>query len=218
MHLAGLPYCRRMATSLALWWAPPYVQRYCLADLILRGFISPKATLFGSTIKLGANLFLDDRVLIYQEWGAGAISLGSRVRVHEDTHILVGPGGSVTIGDETHIQRDCQLNAYKEAIRIGSRVEIAARCAFYSYDHGVEGGKPIVDQPLASKGEISIGDEAWLGHGVIVLSGVRIGKGAVIGAGSVVTNDVPDGSVAAGVPAKVIRMRDGTGISSRRNP
>jgi acetyltransferase-like isoleucine patch superfamily enzyme len=92
-------------------------------------------------------------------------------------------------------------------IRIGDRVEIAARCAFFSYDHGMVAGQPIVDQPLTSKGEISIGDEAWLGYGVIVLSGVRIGKGAVIGAGSVVTHDVPDGAVATGVPARVIKMR-----------
>ncbi len=214
MRLAGLPFCRRIATGLALWWAPPYFQRHCLADLNPRGFISTKAKLFGSRISLGANVFLDDRVLISQEWDAGAVSMGNRVRLQEDTHILVGPGGSVMIGDDTHLQRGCQLNAYKEAIRIGNRVEIAARCAFYSYDHGVDGGKPIVDQPLTSRGEISIGDEAWLGHGVIVLSGVRIGKGAVIGAGSVVTNDIPDESVAAGVPARVIKMRDGTGITS----
>ena len=51
-------------------------------------------------------------------------------------------------------------------------------------------------------------DYAWLGVGVIVLSGVRIGKGAVVGAGSVVTRDIPDGGVAVGVPARVIKMRD----------
>jgi acetyltransferase-like isoleucine patch superfamily enzyme len=60
---------------------------------------------------------------------------------------------------------------------------------------------------LQSKGSIVIGDEAWLGFGVIVLGGVRIGEGAVIGAGSVVTQDVPDGAIAMGVPARVVKMR-----------
>ena len=52
-----------------------------------------------------------------------------------------------------------------------------------------------------------IEDDAWLGVGVIVLSGVRIGKGAVIGAGAVVSRDVPDGAIAMGVPARVVKMR-----------
>ena len=59
-----------------------------------------------------------------------------------------------------------------------------------------------------SRGGIHISDDAWIGVGVIVLDGVRIGKGAVIGAGSVVTRDVPDNTIVAGVPAKVIRMRN----------
>ena len=207
MRLAGLPYCRRLATGLALWWAPPYFQRHCLADLSPRGFISTRATVWGSSIQFGANVFIDDRVLIYQEADGGPIELGDRVRLQEDTHVLTGAGGTVTIGADTHIHRGCQLSAYKAPIRIGSAVEIAARCAFYPYDHGVEAGQPIAVQPLTSKGAIIIEDGAWLGYGVIVLSGVRIGKGAVIGAGSVVTTDVPDGAVAAGVPARVIKMR-----------
>ena len=59
-----------------------------------------------------------------------------------------------------------------------------------------------------SKGPIIIEDEVWLGYGVMVLSGVRIGRGAVVGAGSVVTKDVPAGAIAVGVPACVMRMRE----------
>lgn len=56
-------------------------------------------------------------------------------------------------------------------------------------------------------GPIIIEDDVWLGYGVIVLSGVRIGRGAIIGAGSVVTKDVPAGAIAVGMPARVMRMR-----------
>ena len=60
---------------------------------------------------------------------------------------------------------------------------------------------------MQTKGGIVIEDDVWLGFGVIVLDGVRIGKGAVIGAGAVVTKDIPEGAIAAGIPARVIKMR-----------
>ena len=57
------------------------------------------------------------------------------------------------------------------------------------------------------KGSIIIGDEVWIGYGAMIFSGVNIGKGAIIAAGSVVNQDIPPYSVAAGVPAKVIKYR-----------
>ena len=71
----------------------------------------------------------------------------------------------------------------------------------------IKANEPIRSQPLQTKGGIVIEDDVWLGFGVIVLDGVRIGKGAVIGAGSVVTKDIPEGAIAAGIPARVIKMR-----------
>jgi acetyltransferase-like isoleucine patch superfamily enzyme len=60
---------------------------------------------------------------------------------------------------------------------------------------------------LESKGNIIVGDDAWISFGVIVLGGVSIGPGAVVGAGSVVTRSIPDGAIAIGNPAKVVKMR-----------
>lgn len=64
-------------------------------------------------------------------------------------------------------------------------------------------GKP----EAISKGNINIEDDVWIGYGVIIMSGVHIGRGTIIGAGSVVTKDLPDYSIACGVPAKVIKYR-----------
>ena len=100
---------------------------------------------------------------------------------------------------------DIRHNA--DDFRIGCDVGLAQNCAIYSYDHGVKPNIPISQQPLESKGPVVIGDHVWLGTGVIVLSGVHIGAGAVIASGAVVTRDIADGAIAAGVPARVVKMR-----------
>jgi acetyltransferase-like isoleucine patch superfamily enzyme len=186
---------------------PSGFQRHVLAGFGSHGFISHTATINLDRVKTGKNVFIDDRVLIYQEPHAGIVELADRVKIHEDTHILVGRGGSVNIGADTSIHRGCQIESYEASIKIGCRVEIAPRCAFQSFDHGMAPELPIGKQPLTTKGPILIEDDAWLGYGVIVLSGVCIGKGAVIGAGSVVTRDVPSAAIAVGVPARVVHMR-----------
>lgn len=65
---------------------------------------------------------------------------------------------------------------------------------------------PPIDRPLESKGEIVIGNNVWLGDKVTVLAGVHIGDNVIIGANSVVTKDIPSNSMAAGVPAKVLKQ------------
>jgi acetyltransferase-like isoleucine patch superfamily enzyme len=106
------------------------------------------------------------------------------------------------------------MHSHLSEIRIGRQVEIAANCAFYNYDHGTAPGVPIMEQPLRSRGDIVVGDGAWLGHAVTVLQGVTIGEGSVIAAGAVVIDDIPANAIAAGVPARVVRFRDSS-ISDR---
>ena len=86
---------------------------------------------------------------------------------------------------------------------------------FAAYTYLVGGGHeferadvPVLEQGRSSRG-ITLGDDVWLGTGAKVLDGVRIGSGVVVGAGAVVADDLPDGVVAVGVPARVVRRRDG---------
>lgn len=207
MQFAGLGYFGRIATHLATWFAPPYKQRRYLARYNAKGYIAPNAIIHHNNLQLGANVFIGDRVTIFQSENGDSVELGDRVHIHQDTCIETGKGGSLKIGADTHVQLRCQFSAYKGSIQIGRGVQIAPNCAFYPYDRGMAPGEPISKQPLQTKGSITIGDEAWLGFGVIVLDGVRIGKGAVVGAGAVVTSDVPDGAIAVGVPARAINTR-----------
>lgn len=183
----------------------------------MRGFIDPDASVNHPDLRPGACVFIGGDVVISASAGGGAIELGDRVQLYGDTFMDTGAGGCIRIGAGTHIQPGCHIHAHVSDIRMGSEVEIAAGCALYSYDHGIESGTPIMQQPLTSKGPILIGDGAWLGHGVTVLQGVTIGAGAVIAAGAVVTRDVPENAIAAGVPARVIGFRGGTDESPAEN-
>lgn len=111
------------------------------------------------------------------------------------------------MGEYSSIHPRCQLNAYSQPIVIGKHVMIAANTSIYSYDHNVLPDQPIHKQDISSKGPVVIDDESWIGTGVIILNGVHIGKGAVVGAGSVVVKDIPDGAIAVGNPARVVKYR-----------
>lgn len=216
MRLAGTGRFGRIAAWLAAQAVPPFFSRARLAQLYPKGFTAPSAQIHHSALRRGSHTLIDDRVLIYQSRPGGSVTLHDRVNILRDSILETGNGGHIEIGPETVLQPRCLLCAHVRSIRIGRRVQIAAGCAFYSYDHGIAPATPIWDQPLTSRGDIDIGDDAWLGYGVIVLSGVRIGAGAVVGAGSVVTREVPDGAVAVGNPARVIRMRGDLAPAARR--
>ncbi len=132
MSRAGLSGYGRFATELATWFAPTYKARVYLARLNPQGYIAPSANIQHNAIKLGKNVFIGDRVIIYNN-DNGSVELCDDVKLYSDIIIETGLGGSLTIGKNTHIQPRCQLSAYKGSIKIGQRVEIAPNCAFYPY-------------------------------------------------------------------------------------
>jgi len=200
----------KIAARLAAWNTEPYHGRAFLADYCECGFACSSAHLAHPEMILGKHVYLGDRVVVSYRPDGGPVEFQDRVRIYGDTYIQSGWGGSIVIGTNTHVQPRCLFVANISDIRVGCSVEIAANCAFYSYNHGISPGQLIMDEPLTSNGHIVVEDGAWLGHGVTVLNGVRIGRGAVVGAGSVVVRDIPANAIAAGIPAKVIRYRDGT--------
>ena len=96
-----------------------------------------------------------------------------------------------------------------EAITIGPDTMLAPHVVIVDVDHGMsKPSLPMNAQPQTSA-PITIGSDCWIGANATILKGVTIGSGAIIGAGSVVTRDIPAGAVAAGVPARVMRFREG---------
>lgn len=210
MRYTGTNKLGRVAASLSTWGLAPFYGRVPLSNINRKGYISSQSILCHNKLTLGAHVYIDDGVMIYQDKQGEEVEINDSVHLHRDTIIQTGYGGSLTIGEDTHIQPRCQFSAYKGSISIGRRVEIAPACAFYSYSHGITSGLPVRTQPISTKGGVILDDDVWLGYGVIVLDGVRIGKGAVIGAGSVVTKSIQAEAVAAGNPARIIKMRKDT--------
>ncbi len=111
----------------------------------------------------------------------------------------------IQIGAHTYINRNTFIDAAL-LITIGRHSAIGPNCYITDHDHGTELGLPPLAQPLVSK-PTRIGNRVWLGANVTVLKGVTIGADAVVGAGSVVTKDIPERAIAVGTPARVIRYR-----------
>ncbi len=123
---------------------------------------------------------------------------GTKVRCHE---------GAVEIGAKTVLGQECTISAYKR-VRIGEQCVIADRAMFIDFDHGVvEVERPIRVQGIYTR-DVEVGSNVWIGYGACILRGVRIGDNSIIGTNSVVTKDVPANAVVAGIPARIIRMRD----------
>ena len=121
----------------------------------------------------------------------------SKVRAHE---------GGVSIGAKSVLGQECTISCYQH-ISIGRECIIADRAMMIDFDHGVvEVDRPIREQGIYKR-DVEIGHNVWMGYGACVLRGVKIGHNSVIGTSAVVTCDVPENAVVAGVPARIIRMR-----------
>ena len=165
---------------------------------------------FPRFLTMGSDCFIADGVYL-NALSLEGYRLGDHVRLREGlwtqaTSALGDPGVGLWIGDNTYIGPMCILGA-GGGLEIGSDVTIGANVDILAENHVFsDATKKINEQPVSRKG-IRVGDDCWIGNRAIILDGVSVGKGSVIGAGAVVTEDLPEYSVAAGVPARVIRKR-----------
>jgi acetyltransferase-like isoleucine patch superfamily enzyme len=154
-------------------------------------------------------------LLLYEDMpkilGRLAIRLGSRVTLSgEQVWIGAGIGApkQLEIGDDSYIGHRTEL-VVGDSIRIGRHVRIANRVTLNGYDgHPLDPLARAQDEPLTSAnwGPITVLDYAWIGNDATILKNVCIGRGAVVASCAVVTKDVPDLAVVAGVPARVVHM------------
>lgn len=138
----------------------------------------------------------------------------TQMRRREGTHIhptvSFRKAENIELGRFVRIQPYCCVWASPNSrIVIGDYSGLGPGTVVFSSNHQFVPGVPYHEQPWTEKG-VTIGRDVWVGAGCVILPGVTIGDGAVLAAGSVVTKDVPAGSVVGGVPAKVIKARDET--------
>jgi acetyltransferase-like isoleucine patch superfamily enzyme len=171
------------------------------ARLVWRRFL----TRTGYRLRLGGMAFIGRQVRIQigrqarLELGPWVwIGRGTKIRCHE---------GVVRIGAKTVMGEDCTISAYQH-VSIGEQCIVADRVMLIDFDHNVaEVERPIRVQGIYKR-DVRVGSNVWIGYGAQILRGVTVGDNAIIGASAVVSRDVPANAVVAGVPARVIRMRE----------
>jgi len=163
----------------------------------------------GSPIALQPVLFL----------GPGRIVLGRNVEIGWPTSCGFRTGychfeastenSTIQIGDGAQINNDAMVKSEGAGIRIGARALLGSQVCIYDSDfHDLDPRRRRGGQP--GKAPVELGENVFIGDRVLILKGVSIGADSVIGAGSVVVSSIPEGVVAAGNPARVVRELDGS--------
>lgn len=136
----------------------------------------------------------------------GEVSIGSFAMIRPSGYYSADIGVGLTVGSRSSIGPYCYIGC-SGGITIGDDVMLAPGVRLFAEDHVFAVTSVTIKAQGVVWAPIVIEDDCWLASGVTVTSGVTIGRGSVVAAGSVVTSDIPPGSVAAGVPAKVLRSR-----------
>ena len=164
-----------------------------IAILRLRGY----AIDYGVTFRGACNFLQSTK---------GAVRINTHTIIGANCRISAGYGGQISIGPRVLLDDNTHVMSQK-SIQIGSDTLIAPGCFIIDFDHNVaDRSKNISEQGYKVK-PIVIGRNVWIGAHCVILKGVKIGDGAVIGAGSVVTDDVQAHTIVVGNPAKLIRRR-----------
>ena len=166
---------------------------------------------YPNNLQVGYNTIIEDGAEI-NCLSLQGIKLGNRVTIGKyaiirPSNIYGGPiGEGLTMGDNSNIGPYNYIGCSGK-ITIGNNVMLAPRVSIYAENHVFDHPEILIRDQGVEKKEVIIEDDCWIAANSILLAGVIIGKGSVVAAGSVVTENVPPYSVVAGVPAKWIKSR-----------
>lgn len=141
----------------------------------------------------------------------GKIEIGNRVRVLRNATIVTSSSGRLYIGNNVHIGEGTIIYSDKE-IRINDNVIIGPYNVIVDFDHVYSSAEIPIRKQGHKAQEITIEEDVWISSHCTVIKGVKLGRGSVVGAGSVVNKNVDPYAVVAGVPAKTIKKRSILGI------
>jgi len=233
LHRGGSPLTRYATKVLGSNKGLVHLLQYELCQLLLMnlgggiGYLLRRIAL-SSLFKACGKKTIFGRALTLR--GPGNISLGENVAIDDQSQLDGGTGEqcSITLGKDVVISKGCVIQAKTGPLAMGEGCDIGAHCIISSVGgivlennvliagncyiggaryHMSDMESPIMYQGIFTRGPITIGEGSWIGASVTVLDGVTIGRGCVIGAGSLVTKNIPDFAVAVGTPAKIVEIR-----------
>ena len=157
--------------------------------------------------KVGSGLYFESNFPMIV--GYGTIRVGCRLRISKDVGFIVAykvnENPTISIGDDVYIGFRSFFSC-AENITIGNRVLIAGAQIYDNNNHPIDPYKRAMNETVERDkiAPVVIEDDVWIGFGAVILKGVRIGRGAIVALGSVVTKDVPPLTIVAGNPAKIV--------------
>jgi acetyltransferase-like isoleucine patch superfamily enzyme len=158
-------------------------------------------------VSLGENVYIEDNVVLDAKGTLSAISLGDGVLIGRNS-VLSCSEASINMGCDVSVGQNCVIRSALGSIDIGSCITVGSNTVIISGAPSYERLDVPMKHQIGDSSGIVIGDDVWIGVGVRIIDGVRIGSGSVIGAGAVVTQDIPALAIAAGVPARIVDMRE----------
>jgi len=185
-----------------------YLVRFRKPSVLLLGrqieFFNSSNIEFGKWVRIEKGVFLSGL-------GRGKLSIGNSASIGAYSQVIISTsfnnvGEHIKIGNHVGIGQFASIGG-SGGVTIGDNSIIGQYFSCHPENHNYGDKDKLIREQGTTRSEIVIGSNCWIGSKVTVLAGVKIGNGCVIAAGSVVTKDIPENSIAAGIPAKVLKSR-----------